>query len=86
MDSDTSQIACEMKQTTPRKKKSQQNNTRPQKSVEARQAGTKARKQKQKKTNTLFFLLDIFQTADDKTTVRELEESKSNHQVCLTVS
>lgn len=46
----------------------------------------KSKKQKQNKTNTLFFLLDIFQTADDKTTLKELEESKSNHQVCLTVS
>lgn len=46
----------------------------------------KSKKQKQNKTNTLFFLLDIFQTADDKTTLKELEESKSNRQVCLTVS
>ena len=89
LDSETSQIVREMKQTTPEEKKkksnkTKQNNTRPQKKCRARQAGTKAKKKKKKKKgetkqNTLFFLLDIFQPADDKTTVRELEESKSNH-------
>lgn len=90
LDSETSQIACEMKQTTPERKKKthtkKNNNTRPQESVEQGRLAQKQKKQKQNKTNTLFFLLDIFQTADDKTTLKELEESKSNRQVCLTVS
>lgn len=93
--SETSQIACEMKQTSPEKKKrkpssNNNNNTEPQKSDKqgrlAQKKGKKWKEQKQNQTNTLFFLLDIFQTADDKTTLKELEESKSNRQVCLTVS
>lgn len=86
LDSETSQIACEMKQTTPGKKNKKTRQHKAQEKCRARQAGTKAKKQKQNKTNTLFFLLDIFQTADDKTTLKELEESRSNRQVCLTVS
>lgn len=66
-------------------RKKKQQHKAPEK-CQARLAGTKAKKQKQHKTNTLFFLLDIFQTADDKTTLNKLEESKSNRQVCLTVS
>ena len=70
-----------------RKKKSQKNKTTqgPRK-VSSKAGWHRSKKQKQNKTNTLFFLLDIFQTADDKTTLKELEESKSNRQVCLTVS
>lgn len=87
--SETSQIACEMKQTTPEEKnktKQQQQHKAPEK-WQARKAGTEAEmKKNQNQTNTPFFQLDIFQTADDKTTLKELEESKSNRQVCLTVS
>lgn len=84
LDSETSQIVREMKQTTPEEKKkaTRQNKTThgPRKSVEQGRLAQKQKKKKEKqnKTNTLFFLLDIFQPADDKTTVRELEESKSN--------
>lgn len=46
LDSETSQITCEMKQTTPGKKTKQ--NKAPEK-CRARQAGTKAKKQKQNK-------------------------------------
>lgn len=97
LDSEMSQIACEMKQTTPEKNKTNQKKRKKEKGkitkttqgpikVSSKAGWHKSKKQKQNKTNTLFFLLDIFQTADDKTTLKELEESKSNRQVCLTVS
>lgn len=55
LDSETSQIACEMKQTTPGKKNdTKQDNTRPRKSVERGRLAQKQKKNRNKTKQTHF--------------------------------
>lgn len=85
LDSEMSQITRKMKQTTPgegKKKKKREKKTT-QESVEQ---GLLAQEGKKSKPNRLSFCSTYFRQNMTKTTLTELEESKSNRQVCLTVS
>lgn len=80
LEAETSQIACEMKQTI-RGKKTRQHMAS--EKCRARQAGTKAKDGKQTHS---FFLLDIFQTADDKNNtgrVRGIKIKPPSVSVCF---
>lgn len=79
LEAETSQIACEMKQTIRRKTRQHMASEK----CRARQAGTKAKERKQTQS---FFLLDIFQTADDKNNtgrVRGIKTKPPSVSVCF---
>lgn len=87
LDSETSQIACEMKHTNQGKKtKKNQQQHKAQEKCQARQAGTKAKNRNKTKQTHFSFCSTYFRLQMTKTTLKELEESKSNRQVCLAVS